>query len=564
MLTHHRIEKPDTVISGPLTSTALPLSRRAFLRLGAIGAAAALTGHSRLSGTASAAVSASKPTIVLIMSDDMGYSDLGCYGGEIKTPTLDGLAAGGVRFTQFYNSARCCPTRASLMTGLYPHQAGLGHMVDDRGREGYTGRLNERCVTIAEVLRQAGYQTCMSGKWHITPYTYSTPPSGLHRESWPLQRGFDRFFGTIAGAGSFYTPVSLMRDNDFIAPEGDDFYYTDAINDEAVRYIQTAEPDKPLFLYIAHTAPHWPLHARDEDIANYADTYAAGWDAVREARYTRMVEMGIIRSEWALTERDSRVPPWEKAAHKDWEARRMAVHAAMVEVMDRGIGRVVEALKASGRFDNTLLLFLSDNGASNEVIQGTHTRHGNFARGGTTVDVMPGAPDTYAAFGIPWANVSNTPFRLYKKWIHEGGIATPLIAHWPAQIKAGGQLRHTPGHIVDIMATCAEISGAVYPAERNGVAVPPCEGLSLVPVFAGKPLERRALFFEHEGNRAVRIGKWKLAAEHQKPWELYDMEADRTEMHNLIDVHPDLAAALTALYDQWAKRTGVLPWPVRG
>lgn len=565
MKAEHRPQKTDSVVFEPMPSTVQPLSRRDFLRLGAIGAAGTLLGHLRPSVAAPADTVSlpDRPHIVLIMCDDMGYSDLGCYGGEIHTPILDGLAANGVRFTQFYNAARCVPTRASLMTGLYPHQAGLGHMVNDRGHDGYRGRLNDRCVTLAEVLRQAGYQTFMSGKWHVTPYDYANPKSTLDRESWPLQRGFDEFFGTLAGAGSFYAPVSLMRNNEFIAP-GDDFYYTDAINDQTARYIRQADKNRPLFLYVAHTAPHWPLHAPEETVAKYADTYTVGWDAIRQARYKRLVEMGIIQSDWPLTERDSRVPPWDEVEHKDWQAGRMAVHAAMVDVMDQGIGRIVEALKETGRFENTLILFLSDNGASNEVIQGQNTRHGQFARGGTRPDVMPGPPDTYASFGIPWANASNTPFRLYKKWIHEGGIAAPLIAHWPDGIQARGELRADIGHIIDIMATCVEVSGATYPAERNGVSVLPCEGLSLAPVFAGKPLRPRAIFFEHEGHRAVRYGRWKLVAEHQKNWELYDMQADRTEMNNLIDRHPELASLMEALYEQWAKRTGVLPWPVQG
>ena len=554
---------PKNCFQATVNAPEKQVNRRDFLRISAAAAGSALMAGVLSIPAAFSAPSSDRPNIVLIMCDDMGYSDLGCYGGEIKTPVLDGLAANGLRFTQFYNAARCVPTRASLMTGLYPHQAGLGHMVSDRGHEGYRGRLNDRCVTIAEVLKQADYQTFMSGKWHVTPYNYANPEPTLDRNTWPLQRGFDKFFGTIAGAGSFYTPVSLMRDNQFIEP-GEDFYYTDAINDHAADYIHRADKNRPLFLYVAHTAPHWPLHAPEEDIARYAETYTVGWDAIRQARYERMVEMGIIHSDWPLTERDRRVPPWDQAEHKDWQARRMAVHAAMVDVMDRGIGRIVEALKETGRFDNTLILFLSDNGASNEVIRGRNTRHGHFARGGTRPAVMPGPPDTYAAFGVPWANASNTPFRLYKKWIHEGGIATPLIVHWPAGITAQNELSHEVGHVVDIMATCVEVSGATYPSERNDVAVPPSEGVSLVPAFDGKTLERRAIFFEHQGNRAVRFGRWKLVGEHRRPWELYDMQADRTEMSNVIDQHPDMAAAMEAMYDQWAKRTNVLPWPVRG
>ena len=558
-------------VQSPSSEHSMRIGRRDFLRLGAVGAASAILGVSPLSAARAAA--ASRPSIVLIMADDMGYSDIGCYGSEIKTPTLDRLAAGGVRFTQFYNAARCCPTRASLMTGLYPHQAGVGQMVSDLGQSGYIGRLNDRSVTIPEVLRQAGYQTFMSGKWHLTPFDYEASHASLHRDTWPLQRGFDRFFGTLAGAGSHYSPVSLMRDNEFITPEGDDFYYTDAISNEAARYIQEADQNKPLFLYLAYTAPHWPLHARERDIAKYADTYTVGWDAIRKARHKRMIELGIIKPEWPLSERNERVPSWDDADHKDWEARRMAVHAAMVDAMDQGIGRIVDTLKKTDRFENTLIFFLSDNGGADELIRPlkrqqpadyyTETRHGHFARGGTRPDVMPGPADTYASFGPQWANAANTPFRLFKKWCHEGGVASPLIAHWPAGIKTRGELRHDVGHLIDIMATCIDAADAAYPAERKGIAVTPCEGVSLLPAFAGKGPKRKAIFFEHEGHRAVRIGKWKLVAEYRGPWELYDMEADRTEINNLIDERPDLAGLLEALYEQWAKRAGVLPWPVK-
>ncbi|HEX71780.1 MAG TPA: arylsulfatase, partial [Candidatus Hydrogenedentes bacterium] len=453
------------------------------------------------------AAAATPPNIVIIMADDMGYSDIGCYGGEIQTPNLDRLAAGGVRFTQFYNAARCCPTRAALLTGLYPHQAGVGGMVGPGGREpGYRGRLNESCVTIAETLHAAGYTTLMSGKYHVTHYNYTDPEPTLHRASWPLQRGFDRFFGTLAGAGSYYAPVSLMRGNEFIEAS-DDFYYTDAISDTAAQFIREADADNPLFLYTAHVAPHWPLHALPEDIEKYKGIYRAGWDEIRAQRHGRMINMGLVRAEWPLTERDERVPAWDAAEHKEWEIHRMAVYAAQIDRMDQGVGRIIKALEDTNRLDNTLILFLADNGGCDEIIKGQDTRHGYFERGGTTPDVFPGEPDTYAAYGYGWANASNTPFRKYKKWIHEGGIASPLIAHWPAGIAGRGALRHQVAHVTDLMATCVDIADAAYPETRNGHDILPMEGVSLAPAFADKPLERTApLFWEHIGNRGMRDG----------------------------------------------------------
>ncbi len=531
------------------------MKRRDFLQQVGMGAAAMTLPASRLSAEAT---ESNPPNIVLIMADDMGYSDLRCYGGEIDTPNLDRLAANGLRFTQFYNSARCCPTRAALLTGLYPHQAGIGSMVGPGGREpGYRGRLNESCVTIAEVLRGAGYTTLMSGKWHVTHYVYRDPEPTLHYGTWPLQRGFDRFFGTLSGAGSFFTPVSLMRDNTFIEP-GDDFYYTDAINDEAARFITEADPDKPLFLYTGHVAPHWPLHALPEDIEKYKDVYRMGWDEMRAQRYERMIDDGLVKPEWALTARDERVPPWEEAEHKEWEIHRMAVYAAQVDRMDQGIGRIIKALEDTDRLDNTLILFLSDNGGCAEIIQGQDTRHGYFARGGTTPEVFPGEPDTYAAYGYAWANASNTPYRKYKKWIHEGGSATPLIAHWPDGIQEQGALRHQMGHIIDFMATCVDLAGAEYPETFNGHEIIPLEGISLAPAFANDPLERNApLFWEHLGNKGIRDGKWKLVADGDADWELYDMEKDRTEINNLAGDHPDRVAHMDAAYNAWAERVGV-------
>jgi len=561
--------------------------RRDFLKAIGLGAVSlAMPGCNSVSGLSTGVNK--QPNIILIMADDMGYSDIGCYGGEIQTPNLNGLAAGGLRFTQFYNTARCCPTRASLMSGLYQHQAGVGHMMSDKGYDSYRGELSNRCVTIAEVLKSAGYSTYMSGKWHVTK---STKPDG-DKHNWPRQRGYDRFFGTIHGAGSFYDPNTLTRDNTQIVPDSDDFYYTDAISDNAVKFISEHKPrngSKPFFMYVAYTAPHWPMHAKPQDIAKYKGRYTQGWDALRAERHKRMIEMGIVKSKWRITERDSAVPPWDEAENKSWFERRMEVYAAMVDCLDQGVGRIVSELKRTGDFENTLIFFLADNGGCAEEygsrgpvkpdpsepvvlkpmgkdelqtrMQPAVTRDGRPVR--TGYGVIPGPADTYIAYGKPWANASNTPFRLYKHWVHEGGIATPLIAHWPSRIKSRGKLRHQPGHLIDIMTTCVDIAGARYPSEYKGNKIIPMEGRSLVPAFENKPIEREAIYWEHEGNRAVRKGKWKLVSRHPGEWELYDLEADRTELNNLAQKYPEKVAQLKAMYESWAARCGVQPWPVK-
>jgi len=534
-----------------------------------------------------------RPNIVLIMADDMGYSDISPYGGEIDTPNLAALAKNGVRFTQFYNTARCCPTRASLMTGLYPHQAGIGHMMNDRGLDGYRGNLNNRCRTIAEVLKPAGYATYMSGKWHVTRHIAPEGP----KFNWPRQRGFDRFFGTIHGAGSFFDPNSLTLDNTQIPP-GENFYYTDAISDHAVQFIKEhhrSAPRQPFFLYVAFTAPHWPMHAKPEDMAKYRGRYDRGWDWVREQRYQRMRRMGLIKEEWKLSPRDPKAPAWEDAPDKEWESRLMEVYAAMVDCLDQGIGRIVQSLKDTGRFENTVILFLADNGGCAEGMgrggRGTEhkviyrdkdpeilkpmkpdelqfdmipkrTRDGRVVRQGR--GVMAGPADTYLGYGLAWANASNTPFREYKHWVHEGGISSPLIAHWPKGIARAraNRFEHQPAHLVDLMATCVDLAKADYPREVNGVAITPMEGVSLVPAFNGRPLNRKnPIFWEHEGNRAVREGRWKAVAKGAGgPWELYDIEADRTELNNLADKHPDKLKELVAKWEAYARRANVLPW----
>jgi arylsulfatase len=562
--------------------------RRDCLPLCAAALAAALslvltTSH------ATTAAEGSRPNIVLIMSDDMGFSDLGCYGGEIETPNLDRLAAGGLRFTQFYNTARCCPTRASLLTGLYPHQAGIGHMMEDRGHDGYRGDLNDRCRTIAEVLRPAGYATYAVGKWHVTKKVFAQ--SDAEKHNWPLQRGFDRFYGTIHGGGSFYDPVSLTRDNTPISPYADPeyrrepFYYTDAISDQAARFIgehKARAGEKPFLLYVAYTAAHWPMHALEKDIARYRGRYDEGYEPIRRARLQRELELGLIDPSWQLS------PPaeeWIAVENHAWEARCMEVYAAMIDAMDQGIGRIVAALESQGRLDDTLIFFLQDNGGCAEPMGRAkkkapvaaakrapmpaealqpdmipqQTRDGRPMRQG--MGVMPGGPDTFIGYGRGWANVSNTPFREYKHWVHEGGISTPLIVHWPAGVAAErrGKLVADPGHLIDIMATCVDVAQASYPAQGEGKVLP-LEGVSLRPVFSGNALVRpQPIFWEHEGNRAVRQGKWKLVAKENQPWELYDMQADRTEMHDLAAQHAEQVEQLSAAWDAWAARAAVLP-----
>ena len=503
--------------------------------------------------SASAAPAHARPNIVLILADDLGYSDLGCFGSEIATPHLDRLAAGGLTFTQFYNTARCCPTRAALLTGLYPHQAGVGHMVETMGKPipyfgfpAYRAELSDRAVTIAEALRAAGYHTAMAGKWHLTPFTDS-------KVNWPLQRGFEKFYGIIDGFCSYFDPTSLTRDNDAVKPEGKDYYLTDAIGENAERYIaELARQPQPFFLYVAFTAPHWPLHARPEDIAKYEGKYLQGWDALREARHRRQIELGLVDPAWPLSPRDKSAPAWDGVADKAWQAHRMAVFAAQVDRLDQRVGKILAQLRETGADQNTLVLFLSDNGGCAENL--------GARRPGGAPPTLPGGPDTYASYGGAWANASNTPFRLYKHWLHEGGISTPLIASRPGTIAAGGRTRQT-GHVIDLMATCLDLSGAPYPQTYHGKDIVPLEGLSLAPIFrggtrAGHPF----LAWEHEGNRAIRQGPWKLVSRFPGDWELYNVETDRTELKNLAGENPAKARELVTAYDAWAQRVGVVPW----
>jgi arylsulfatase A-like enzyme len=492
----------------------------------------------------------SKPNIVVILVDDMGFADLGCYGSEIPTPNLDKLAANGLRFTQFYNTARCCPTRASLLTGLYPHQTGVGHMTADNAVPGYRGRLNDRCVTIAEVLRQAGYFTAISGKWHV----------GQNHGVVPWERGFDRSLN--AAAGGFYFPDSPMTElflnGENVGRRGgkipDQWYSTDLWTDFGVKFIDEAlAAKKPFFLYLAHNAPHFPLQAPPEDIAKFRGKYQIGWDKLREQRRARQIEMGIVDMAWPLSPRPPEVKPWDSVGNeeKDRFDHIMAIYAAVVNHMDASVGRLVAELRQRGVLDNTLIFFMSDNGGNAE--SGPDGRLNGSPPGSAQSDVF---------CGQSWATLENTPFRRYKHFNHEGGIATPLIVHWPARIAGSGELRHQPGHLVDIMATCVDVAGAKYPAEFNGKPIQPMEGKSLVPAFSNQPIQREAIYWEHEGNGAIRVGDWKLVRLGRGgPWELYDLKADRTELHDLAAEKPDLVKQLAAKWDAWAERAHVKPYP---
>jgi arylsulfatase len=535
-----------------------------------------------------------RPNIILIMSDDMGFSDIGCYGGEINTPNLDKLAFEGVRFTQFYNTARCCPTRASLLTGLHPHQAGIGEMTNDRGVDGYRGDLNEHCVTIAQVLKGAGYKNYMAGKWHVTKHIKPEGP----KYNWPLQRGFDRFYGTIIGAGSYFDPTTLCRDNTFITPANDPeykperYYYTNAITDNAIKYLDehySGEADKPFFMYVAFTAAHWPMHALPEDIARYDGWYDDGYDPVREARLEKMIELGILPQD---SEMSPAVWNWEERPHQQWESDMMEVYAAMIDCMDRGIGKIVKTLEDQGTLDNTLIFFLQDNGACAEnwlsnidpsvydtidyqpmgrdelqtrIWPPMQTRDGRPVIPGPAID--PGPANTYPLYDAGWANTSNTPFRYFKHWIHEGGISTPLIVYWPEGIKAKGKITGQLGQLTDIMATIVDAAGADYPATLNDIDIYPMEGVSLIPSLDGEEFERPPLFWEHIGKQGVRVDNWKLvaAAGRKNPipldaWELYDIDNDRSELHNLAGEYPDRVKEMARLWEEWAHRAMVYPY----
>ncbi len=536
------------------------------------------------------AAESSRPNIIYILADDMGYSDLGCYGSEIDTPNLNRLAEGGLRFTQFYNTGRCCPTRASMLTGLYPHQAGVGHMMDDRNLDGYRGELGKDCVTIAEALKTAGYRNYAIGKWHVTKAV--SPQTAADKHNWPLQRGFDRFYGTIHGAGSFFDPNTLARDNEFVSPFADpeyptdDYYYTDAISDHVARFVNEhhqSHDDQPFFMYVTYTAAHWPMHARESLIQKYSGRYDLGYTAIRDSRYERMLKLGVIDKantvNWPIPDN------LKETEYFDWDKRNMEVYAAMIDSMDQGIGKIIDSLKETGQLDNTLICFLQDNGGCQEGMgrgkEGKEradsptlaalpddflqpdmipkqTRDGYPMRQGK--GVMAGGADTYIGYGIGWATVSNTPFRMYKHFVHEGGISTPLIVHWPAKVTRHGQLESTPGHLIDLMATAVDVAGASYPKRYNDNDVQPLEGKSLLPALLGGSIDREAIYWEHEGNRAIRVGDFKLVSEFGKDWELYNIATDRSEQNDLSSAEPERANQLAAMWQAYADRARVADW----
>lgn len=508
--------------------------------------------------TAVQAQAQERPNIILILADDLGYSDIGCYGGEIETPNIDRLAANGLRYRQFYNGARSCPTRASLLTGLYAHQAGMGWMVQaDMGRPSYQGYLNQECVTLGDVLRSAGYGTYICGKWHVSSARQN---GGKIKDNWPNQRGFDEFFGIVDGASSYFN-ATLNRNNEQFNSSGEDFYLTHAFSESASDFIRNHNFDeKPLFLYMAYTAPHWPLHALKPDIDKYIERYRRGWDVLREERFARQKQMGLFSEDTQLAPRDRQVPAWDTLSPEKQEefAMRMAVYAAQVDAMDQGIGRIMEALEQQGQTDNTIVLFLSDNGACAEHIG--NSRH------------VDGSDNTYESYRRNWANLSSTPYKEYKHHTNEGGIATPLIVHYPRGVKEklNGTFVSEYGHITDIMPTFVELSGAQYPVTFKGHHITPMQGVSLLPNFVGGKTDREQTFWEHEANIAVRDGRWKILTKtlEGSPYQedsirLYDMKKDPTEMHDLAAKKPRLKARLYADWNRWADKVGALPLDTR-
>lgn len=504
------------------------------------------------------------PNFLLIVADDLGFSDLGCYGGEIETPILDSLAADGVRLTQFYNTGRCCPSRASILTGQYPHKVGLGHMTQDIGHPGFRGSVSEDAKTIAQALKPAGYRSFISGKWHL----------GTDDPTW---HGFEEFYGTLTSAKRFFDPDHLFRlpkDRETREyPEGE-FYATDAVTDYALDFLNLARetPDQPWFLYLAYHAPHFPLHAPNAEIEKYADRYLEGWDVLREERLERMIQQGLVPDSTLLTPRSNywnygetetgTTPAWDDlSTERQMDlARRMAIYAAMVDRMDQQIGRLVDDLEAQGEFENTVIIFTSDNGACAEwdprgfdVKSSNH----NILHTGEDLEKM-GGPDTYHSAGSGWANAANTPWRLYKHFNHEGGIASPCIVHWPAGLPEdlNGSIHEQPAHIIDFMPTALELAG--LGTDAAGEMTPVGEDL-LAQLTSETP--ERPLFFEHEGHRAVREGQWKLVALDEEDWELYDFTTDRTELNDLADEYPEVVNTLSAKWGEWGAANNVTPLP---
>jgi arylsulfatase len=529
-----------------------------------------------IAGTAPAAEAPpTRPNIVVILLDDLGYSDLGCYGGEIRTTNIDRLAAGGLRFTRFYNAARCCPTRASLLTGLYPHQVGLARNGQDLTPDG---------ATIAELLRQAGYQTAMAGKWHLSETTplLGKPASPEHMawlnhrahrgrpfarlETYPVGRGFQRHYGTIWGVVDYFDPFSLVEGTKSVEELPADFYLTDAITAKSVEYIRAmSREDAPFFVYVAHCAPHWPLHARPEDIVRYQDRYSGGWHALRRERYGRLIALGLAKPEThPLPDLMGRGPDWDALddATREQEAQLMAVHAAMVDRVDQGVGSILEALEESGRLENTVIFLLADNGASPERYNNPGFDRPSKTREGRPIQYTgrftPGAETTWGYIGAYWANAANTPFRYWKAESFEGGCRTPMIVSGPPRwIARGGSTIGEPGHVMDIMPTCLELAGINHPSRFDEHPLRVLEGRSLLPILRGpSPMKNRPIFFEHEGGRAIISEGWKLVARAGRRWELYNLAGDATETQDRAARERDRVAEMAASWRSWARRVG--------
>ena len=530
-----------------------------------------------------------RPNIIVILADDLGYSDLGCYGGEVQTPNLDKLAQNGLRFSQFYNAGKSCPTRASLLTGLYPHQAGIGRMTFDQGLPGYRGTLTHNGVTIPELLQNVGYQTSMIGKWHVaeTPLREDQRQWLAHQvqydefaslENYPTQRGFHYFYGTIYGVVNFFDPFSLVYGEEPVRSVPSGYYSTVALADSAVACVNRyAKSDDPFFMHLAFHAPHWPLHALPEDIKKYEDVYKVGWEAIRNLRYERMKKLGIFNtSEEFLSERQFN-DAWADNPDAEWDTHAMAVHAAMVDRMDQEIGKLLRTLEKNGQLDNTLILFMSDNGCSSENCQnyppGENDRPAEMRNGEPIIyprkkETLPGPENVFASIGPKWANVANTPFRFWKGIMYEGGVCTSAIAHWPKGMKIKkGSVIADPAHVMDIMATCLELSGATYPAIYNGNDIIPLSGKSFASVFKTGKRDQRHEFigFEHFREKAlVTNDGWKMVqgprnAEFE--WELYNLKTDRTEMSNVAAQHPEKLRELIEKYKEWTEQTAVVPAP---
>ncbi|MCM8532087.1 MAG: arylsulfatase [Lentisphaeraceae bacterium] len=520
-------------------------------------------------------IQAEKPSVILILVDDLGYSDLGSFGGEIQTPNIDKLAVNGLRMTQLYNSARCCPTRASLMTGLYPHKTGVGFMTVDNNKPGYRGFLNDNCVTSATILKQAGYKTYLAGKWHLRG------KSG--KECTPTNRGFDEFYGPFHDYADFYKPELYHR-----LPEGraklpkakSDFYATDAITDHALHFMDDArKAKKPYYLYLAYNAPHFPLQAPKNLIDKYISTYEKGWDSLREERIKRMKNMGILPEKSTLSKKGivpkvpnrnksskyygKQIPAWNSldSARKKDLVRRMATFAAMVDSVDQNVGRVIEDLKKNNEHENTVIFFLSDNGACAEWDPygfDNNPYPKNKLHEGKDLDLI-GQKGTFHSYGTGWANMCNTPFTSYKHYTYEGGISSPMIIHYPKGIHRPGRINRTVNHVMDIPATIIELAVGNYPKTHKGKSVYPLQGRSLVPIMNGQNnAENRTICIEHEGNRAIRSGKWKAVwTNYSKKWELFNIDADRSETHDIANSHPEIVSQLNIQWLNWTKENFV-------